>query len=98
MNLDNLKHIIGYMMEELDGAKAYAKWALKIKTTDKGFADSYKNIAVQELAHADILATQAQQIVNASKNDVAMNAIWDWAKEKYISDKKEARMIIDMYM
>lgn len=98
MTLDNLKYIIGHLMEELDDAKAYAKWALRSKNTDKGFADNYKNIAMQELTHGDILAAQAQQIVNANKNDVAMNAIWDWAKEKYLSDKKEARMIIDMYM
>lgn len=97
MTLENLKYIIGYMMEELEGAKEYASWALKVRQMDKGFADSYKAMAATELNHADTLAAQAQQIVNANKNDEAMSIIWEWGKEIYIKKKREVRMTLEMY-
>ena len=97
MTLENLKHIIGYMMEELDGAQEYADWALKIRQTDKGFSDSYKAMAATELNHADTLAAQAQQIVNANKNDEAMAIIWDWGKDIYLKKKREAKITLEMY-
>lgn len=55
--------------DELDGAKAYVKEAMKLKQVDKSIADNRLSMSAQELGHADNLTAAVNKMMERMKSD-----------------------------
>lgn len=97
-----IKHLVKDIREELEDAEKYAKAAMHYKDHDMELARAFHDLARQELAHSEILHTQAVREINAKRAEgveppTAMQAVWDWEHEKMIEETAEIRQMLDMF-
>ena len=94
-----IKIIVEQIGEELEGAETYAKYAAKLKDTDKDLAAVYRDLASAELSHVDKLHEQVVRAIATEKSkgtDVpaAMQAVWDWEHDKMVDRTARIKMIL----
>ncbi|MBR4894018.1 MAG: hypothetical protein IKZ36_02330 [Kiritimatiellae bacterium] len=94
-----IRDIAEDIREEIDGAKHYAELAVKMKGTM--FAETYADMARQELGHVDKLHSMAVQMINEQRAKgvtppAAMQAVWDWEHERMIDRVAHIKHILDM--
>ena len=99
--MKSIKHIVKDIREELDGAEHYAEIAAKLRDTDMTAANTYAEMARQELSHVDKLHGLAVKLINEQKTagvtvPAAMQAVWDWEHEGMVERSTRIKMLLDM--
>lgn len=100
--MKEIKELVEYIHEELEGAEGYEKKALKYKADDKPLAEMYHMIATQEMSHVDMLHNQVVKYINMAKASgqqvpTAMQAIWDWEHDKMVDYSARIKVMQDLY-
>lgn len=100
--MKQIKTIVKDIKEELEGANHYAKLAVQYKDSDKMLADTYYNLAAQEISHVDTLHSQAVRMIKAYQSTgaevpVGMQAIWDYEHENQIDMMAHVKSLMDTY-
>ena len=97
--MKEFEELIEQIEGELDDATNYAWKALHYKAKNIELSNTYSELARQELAHADMLCTQAERIVRMHKNTEheehkEIHTIWDWSHKKFMSKKQHIRSLM----
>lgn len=94
--------IVEYISDELDMACSYANCALMNKDSDKSLADTYHELAEDEMEHYQKLHKQVTRIISdyrAKNGDppVEMSAIWNYEHKRMIQRATEIRVMLNSY-
>ena len=97
-----IKKLVEMIEEELEDARNYAKCALKHKEENISMANTFYELSLDEMRHADMLHGEAIKLIEAHRRDygeppAAMLAVWEWEHEKYIERANEAKMLQAQY-
>ena len=97
--MKKIKTLAKKIRGELEDAKSYALLALEEKDADRSLSDTYRQLAEQELEHANKLHAQAVRLINEQKAKgvnapVAMQAVWDWEHEHMIEETTRIRLLL----
>lgn len=90
------------MRDEVTGAEHYAKRATQYKSEDRSLADSYYNMAMQELDHVNYLHAQVVRMIQAYKSEhgeppEAMMMVWNWEHDDIVDKVSRVKVLLDMY-
>lgn len=88
------KKLLDEALEEIHGAKHYAKCAVKYRETDPEKAKRYYDMAQDELRHADSLYKMAHN--NSARTELESAYIND-ARECYAEKAAHVRAMLDSY-
>lgn len=97
--MEHLKSIVLDIHDELCGAIHYAKLGAKMKHEGLPMADSYVEMAEQELGHARTLCDMAKEYIAACDNPEDhkyMATVWQWEHELMVEDDAKAVHTIEM--
>lgn len=88
--------------EELNDAEKYAKCALRDKEERPTLAQTYYNLAVDELKHMSMLHDEVTRIINEHRAQghevpVEMQAIYDYVHKKHIDRATAIKIIMESY-
>lgn len=94
-----IKMLVKDMREELCDAEKYAKRSAEFKDDDRELSSMYRQLAEQELAHADQQHSHAVALIREYKQSgketpAAMQAVWDWEHEQMIEHEAEIRAML----
>lgn len=97
-----IKTLTEMIEEELDGAKEYAKLALEHKADNPSLANTFHEIATQEMRHVDMLHNEVVSIIKKRREShgeppAHMMAIYEWEHKKQIEHSAEVHRLMDMY-
>ena len=97
-----IKKLSGMIKEEIRDAEKYANCALKYKDEDKTLAETFYNLASQELQHMDMLHNQVVRLITdykAKKGNPpeAMQAVYDFLHERMIEKAKAVKIEQGMF-
>ena len=97
-----IKKLSGMIKEEIRDAEKYANCALKYKDEDKTLAETFYNLASQELQHMDMLHNQVVRLITdykAKKGNPpeAMQAVYDYLHEEQIELVREVKVLLGMF-
>lgn len=100
--MKQIKRIVEYIEEELDGAEDYAKEAIHEKDVDKPLADMYYGMAMTEMEHVNALHKQAVRLIEEQKKagvqvPAPMQAIWDWEHGKQVDRSARIKVLLEQY-
>jgi rubrerythrin len=84
--------------EELEGAKHYAKKALKYKDENPALAKMFFDMSGDEMKHMHMLHDEVVKIIEEHKRTkgeppAAMLAVWDYVHKKHIKEANEVRIL-----
>ena len=90
------------MLEELNDSCHYVKDALRYKGEKPALAQTFYNLAVDEMRHFDLLHDETVKIINEYKaaGEVVpekMQAVYDYLHDKYIEKSHNIRLYMDQY-
>ena len=88
--------------DEIDGAEEYAKMALKLKDERPQLAQTFHNLASEELRHVDILHDEVVRVINDYRNagnevPADMQAVYDYIHQKQIDHVHDVKMYLEQY-
>lgn len=91
-----IKEISEQIEEELDGAELYIKQALKYKQFDKDLANTYYEMSLQEMQHANLLHEGGVRLIRDYQNKgntipQSMQAVYDYLHEKHIEKSNQIK-------
>ena len=94
--------LVEYISEELDMACSYAECALMNKDSDKPLAETYHELAEEEMTHYQKLHKQVVRIISDYKKEygdapVEMTAIWNHEHKKMIQRATKIRVMLNQY-
>lgn len=89
------KELLDKAMEELEGAKHYAKCAMKYRDSDPAKSKRYYDMAQDELRHADNLYRMAGQ--ETEKHTALETAFLDEQRDSYAEMGGKIKAMLDMY-
>lgn len=96
-----IKLLAEQMKEELAGAKEYAMLATEFKTENPTLAASYSKMAQDELAHANILHTEAVKAIEKQKTvappPAIMLELWNIEHRYYVEHAATTKAMLDLY-
>lgn len=97
-----IKEIVCDIIDEVHGAKHYAKLANKYKQSNREIADMYAKLASVELDHVNILHNSAEKIIKEytstwKEAPPAMMAVWDYEHGRQIEKVEKAKRLLEMY-
>ena len=97
-----IKKLSKMIKEEIGDAEKYARCALNHKDTDKALADTFYNLACEELKHMEMLHEQVTRIIASYKKEKGdppevMKALYDYIHEEQIEDVQEVKVLLAMY-
>lgn len=100
--MKELKEIIRDIREKLEDAEKYAKEAVKHKEQYKSLADTYAQIAQDDMRQADMLHRHAMDMIETKERSgveapASMRAIWEYEHEKEVDKAMDVRRLLDMY-
>lgn len=100
--MKQIKKIVEYIEEELEGAEDYAKEAVREKDVDKPLADMYYGLAMTEMEHVNALHKQAVRLIDEQKKagvqvPASMQAVWDWEHGKQVDHSARIKSMLDQY-
>lgn len=90
------KHIMDQALEEVHGAKAYAKCAMKYREEDPMKAKKYFDLAQEELRHGDMLYKMAEEEKRGERTAMEreyMNA----DRERYAEKLSHVKAMLDAF-
>lgn len=79
---DDMREVLDDLFEEIEGSRHYAKLAIKLRDTDKERADGLMEMSRQEMGHAEKLHAQGVKIAKRYEDDVGVQAVWTYCREK----------------
>lgn len=88
--------------DELDGAKYYAKCAVKHKEENPTLAKTFYDLSMDEMNHVTLLHEEVVKIIEAYRKEngeppTAMLAVYDYLHDKQIEKANEVRMYQAQY-
>jgi hypothetical protein len=88
--------------DELNDAEKYARCALRDKDERPALAQTFYNLAVDELKHMSMLHDEVTRIINEYRAQgeevpVEMQAIYDYIHRKHIDRATGIRIIMESY-
>ena len=97
-----IKKLSKMIKEEISDAEKYANCAMKYKTEDKALADTFYNLANEELKHMELLHAQVVRIIGEYKSEKgeppeAMKALYDYVHEEEMDAVREVKVTLGMY-
>lgn len=92
--MDYLEKYDNYIIEEIEGAECYAKMAFDVQEDEPRFANALKEMAKDELAHAESLHEIAEAMIIDDHSRIIYDYLHKKHKEK-ISSIKAMIMAID---
>ena len=97
-----IKNLSKMIKEEIADANKYANCAIKHRWDDKDLADTFYELANEELEHMEKLHGQVVRIINVYRKEKgdpppAMQAIYDYLHEEHMAAVKEVKMVLAMY-
>ena len=97
-----IKKLSEHIEEEIEGATCYAKWAIELKDSNRGLADTLYNISLDEMKHMSLLHDAVVKVIEEyRKTDgeppAPMMAVYDYLHEKHIEEAQEAKNYQSMY-
>lgn len=97
-----IKRLVEDIEEELEGAENYAKKATQYKLDDRALAETYANIASQELSHVDLLHAQVVRFIKDSKAagevpPAGMLDVWNYEHDRHIESISKIKMLLEMF-
>lgn len=97
--MEHLKSMVLDIHDELCGAIHYAKLGAKMKLEGLPMADSYVEMAEQELGHARTLCDMVKEYIAACDDPedyLTMKTVWQWEHERMVDREAEVRNTIEM--
>lgn len=88
------KRLLDEALEELHGAKHYAKCTMKWRDSDPTKAKKYYDMALDELRHADTIYRMVEPRAGRTEMETSY---MDEAREKYIEKCTKIKMMLEMY-
>ena len=92
-----IKEILDDLFDEVEGARHYAKWAMKVRDDDKELADAFSEMSKQEAIHAERLMTLGCRILKRPDVDDGSKAVWSYAREKAAEMLGDAKAMLATY-
>ena len=97
-----IKKLSKMIKEEICDAEKYANCALHYKEEDKDLADTFYNLANEELKHMNMLHDQVTRIIKAyratkGEPPEAMQALYNYVHEEQIENVREVKVLLGMY-
>lgn len=97
-----IKELISQIHDEVKDANKYIECTLKYRDEDRGLADMYNNLSLQESNHMDMLHSAVVKIIENYRKEhgeppEAMEAVYNWEHEKIIEEVKEIKILQSMY-
>jgi Mn-containing catalase len=97
-----IKELAEMIEDELDGAKEYAMYALKLKDEQPTLAKTYYDIATDELRHVGLLHGEVVMLIEKHRREhgeppASMTAVWNYLHEKHIAKTNEIKMLLSQY-
>ena len=94
--------IVEYISDELDMACSYAECALMNKDSDKPLAETYHELAEEEMTHYQKLHKQVVRIIADYKKEhgdapVEMTAVWNHEHKRMIQRAAKIRVMLNQY-
>lgn len=88
--------------EEIADSRKYIKKALEVKDTQRGLADVFFSLSVDELRHMGILHNEVVKIIEEYRKTngeppAAMLAVYDFLHERQIEAVSEVKTLQAMY-
>ena len=96
-----IKELAEHIREELSDAEKYAEMSNKYAIGDAKLAGVYKQIAKQELEHADMEHNEVVRLIKVAKDsgmvipDV-MQEVWNWEHDEMVKRVAEIKYMLDM--
>lgn len=97
-----IKKLSKMIKEEICDADKYANLAMKYKDEDRTLADTFYNLANEELKHMEQLHTQVVRLINARKSTdgaipEGMQLLYDYIHEEQMDAVREVKVTLGMY-
>ena len=97
-----IKRIYEQIEDELEGAKEYAKCAVKHKEEFPALARTWYEISLAETGHVDMLHKQVVNLINEHRAKhgqppEAMMAVYNFLHEKAIEEMEEIKRYQEMF-
>lgn len=95
-----MKSLVEHIREEVDDAMQYAKTAMLIKADDQTVSNVYRDLAQEEIKHAEKLHKAAMDMVlrygaTGREAPAAMREIWDFEHALMIEKLAVAKQMVD---
>lgn len=100
--MEIIKRISEQIDEELDGAEAYAKCALKHREDHPALARAYHEMSMDEMRHVDMLHAEVVKIIEEHRRThgdppASMIAVYNYLHERQIDEANEVKMYQSQY-
>ena len=97
-----IKKLSEMIEDELEGAEAYAKCAIKHQDDDKELARAFQQMSYDEMKHVDLLHGQVVRIIEAYRREKsdppeAMMAVYEFLHERQIKKAGEVKNLQSMF-
>ena len=88
--------------EEISDAEKYAKCALEMKSERPSLAQTFYNLATDEMKHMNMLHDEVTKIINEYKSQgqevpVEMQAVYDYLHKKQIEKATNVKIMMESY-
>ena len=98
MKMQLIKKLCGFIEDEIDGARCYAKMALELKDSRPEMARRFYNRSLAEMQHADDMHADVVEIIEEYKRKHGdppreMQALYDYLHEQHIEDALEVKVL-----
>lgn len=93
-----IKKLCGFIEDEIDGARCYAKMALELKDERPDTARIFYNMSLAEMQHMENLHAMVVEIISEyrrTKGDppAVMMELYEYLHEKHIEDATEVKVM-----
>ena len=97
-----IQQLSDMISEEIDDAEKYIRCALKHKDTDRGLADVFNALSLDEMRHSQVLHTEVVKQIEKIRKERGdppkeMLAVYDYLHEKQIDHAAEVKAMQTMY-
>ena len=98
MKMQLIKKLSGFIDDEIDGARCYAKMALELKDSRPEMARRFYNRSLAEMQHADDMHADVVELIQEYRREkgeppAAMLAMYEYLHGKEIEDALEVKML-----
>lgn len=96
--MKEIKELSEMIEEELEGAKEYAKHALKLRESDPTLAKTFYDISMDEVKHVNLLHEEVKKIIEKHRKDHGeppepMMAVYEYLHQKHIDKAAHIKVL-----
>ena len=97
-----IKKLSKRIEDEICDSKHYAKWAIELKESYRGLADTLYSLSLDEMKHSNMLHEEVVELIQDYRKEhgeppEAMQAVYDYLHEQQIEKAEEAKRYQQMY-